>query len=154
MLIFPIVTALALVSCEQRFTDDNLKVVNHEVEMSDEQIRKGLKDTGVSPKEVESILGQPKRIETHKLPLETQKKEVELVQYFYEQDGETIELHFFDGKLISKVKTLRERADEKSRAAKEAQKSPEEAAAERADKAEHDQQAQKGNMKLQKEPNP
>ena len=61
---------------------------------------------GISPKEVESILGQPTRMESTKLPLETQKKEVEVVRYFYNQDGEEIALHFVDGKLISPVQML------------------------------------------------
>ena len=54
-------------------------------------------------KEVESILGQPDRIENATIELETQKKEVGLTRYYYEQDGKTIELHFFDNKLINRV---------------------------------------------------
>jgi hypothetical protein len=55
---------------------------------------------------VESVLGPPKRVETYRLELETQKKELDGVRYYYEQDGQTLELHFLDNKLISKVPLL------------------------------------------------
>ena len=61
---------------------------------------------GLSPKEVESILGQPARTETFKIPLETQRPNLDGVRYFYEQDGTTLELHFVDNKLISDVALL------------------------------------------------
>ena len=89
--------ALALASCGPRITDENLKVVD-EQRIKLEELGKGL-----SPKEVESILGQPTRAETRRLPLETQKKEVDVVRYYYEQDGKSVELHFVDNKLINEV---------------------------------------------------
>jgi hypothetical protein len=92
--------ALLLVSCGPRFTNKNLEVVNREFESGERT--KG----GVSTKEVESILGPPKRVETYRLELETQKKELGGVRYYYDQDGQTIELHFLDNKLISKVPLL------------------------------------------------
>lgn len=101
--------ALCLSACRPRITNDNLSVVNHEYERSEEMLRRGNKDgspVGVSPKEVESILGPPAEIHVHKLPLETQKKEVEVVRYVYRQDGQAIEVHFFDNKLIGKVDLL------------------------------------------------
>jgi hypothetical protein len=106
MLIFGSVAALTLCACEQRFTNENLEVVNREFERADALLSKGLKDNGVTPKEVESILGQPRRVESHRLSLETQKKEVDVVRYYYEQDGQTLELHFFDNRLIAKVPLL------------------------------------------------
>lgn len=109
--------ALTLCACKQQFSNKNLEVVNREFQHSDEQVAKGVRDSGVSPKEVESILGQPQRVESHKLPLETQKKEVEVVRYYYEQDGQTIELHFFDNKLISKVPLLSQKKPEPASAA-------------------------------------
>ena len=93
---------LALTGCGPRITNANIEVVNKQREALQKL------DKGISPKEIESILGQPGRIETAKLPLETQKKEVEVVRYFYQQDGETIELHFVDNKLISNVPALRQ----------------------------------------------
>ena len=91
-------TSLALTACGPRVTNRNIEVVNKQFEQADKQ-GKG----GVSPKEVESVLGQPQRIEASTIPLETQKKEVEVVRYFYEQDGQVIEMHFFDNKLVSRV---------------------------------------------------
>ncbi len=91
----------ALSACGPRITNANIDVVNTEFQAA-ESAGKG----AVSPKEVESILGQPTRIETKILPLETQKKEVEVLRYYYKQDGETLELHFFDNKLISRVSHL------------------------------------------------
>jgi hypothetical protein len=95
-----IAAALLVVSCGPRFTNKNLEVVNREFESGERT--KG----GVSTKEVESILGPPKRVETYRLELETQKKELDGVRYYYEQEGQTIELHFLDNKLISKVPLL------------------------------------------------
>lgn len=92
---------LFLVSCGPRFTNENIDVVNREFAQG-ENIGKG----GVSPKEVESVLGPPKRVEPYVLRLETQKKELNGVRYYYEQDGETLELHFLDNKLISRVPKL------------------------------------------------
>jgi hypothetical protein len=95
---------LALAACGPHITDANIEVVNRQREAL-EKVGKG-----ISPKEVESILGQPRRVESARLPLETQKKEVEVVRYYYQQDGETVELHFVDNKLISEVPTLRKPA--------------------------------------------
>ncbi len=92
--------SLALVACGPRITNANLNEVERE-RTTRENLGKG-----ISPKEVESILGQPSRTESTTLPLETQKKEVEVVRYFYQQDGEEIALHFVDGKLISPVQML------------------------------------------------
>jgi hypothetical protein len=94
--------AALFAGCGQRFNNDNLEVVNRGFDTA-ERIGKG----GVSPKEVESILGPPKRVETYRLELETQKKELDGVRYYYEQDGQTLELHFLDNKLISKVPLLK-----------------------------------------------
>lgn len=92
-----ITSSLALGSCGPRITDENLRVVD-EQRVKLEELGKGL-----SPKEVESILGQPTRAETRRLPLETQKKEVDVVRYYYQQNGRTVELHFVDNKLINEV---------------------------------------------------
>ncbi len=103
MAVSPFVISLfaALSGCGPRITNANIDVVNAEFQVG-EKTGKG----GVSPKEVESILGQPARIETKMLPLETQKKEVEVTRYYYQQDGGTVELHFFDNKLIARVPHL------------------------------------------------
>ena len=53
-------------------------------------------------KEVESILGQPARMEMEKRPILVQKN-LELTRWFYEQDGKTIELLFVDGNLQRKI---------------------------------------------------
>ena len=88
---------LAFTGCGPRITNANVEVVNKQRQAL-EKLGKGF-----SPKEVESILGQPNRQKATKLALETQKKEVEVVRYFYDQDGKTLELHFVDNKLINDV---------------------------------------------------
>lgn len=92
--------SLALGACGPRITNQNLAVVEKQRETLEEAGK------GISPKEVESILGQPTRSETTKLALETQKKEVDVVRFYYQQDGEEVALHFVDGKLISPVRLL------------------------------------------------
>jgi len=96
--------ALAVAGCGPRITDANIHVVNEQFDAADRSLR-----GGVSPKEVESILGQPRSVETYTLPLETQKKELNGLRYYYEQDGRQIELHFLDNKLISRVPELEAR---------------------------------------------
>jgi hypothetical protein len=87
-----------LCSCKPSISQSNIDAVNTRFEKLEKTGKKSL-----SPKEVESILGQPDRIENATIELETQKKEVGLTRYYYEQDGKTIELHFFDNKLINRV---------------------------------------------------
>lgn len=101
--------SLALAACGPRFTNANIEVINKELEKADQITKSGGRDPGVSPKEVESVLGPPKRVETTKLPLETQKKEVEVTRFYYDQDGQTLELHFFDNKLISRLPHLEDK---------------------------------------------
>lgn len=89
-----------LSACGPRISNRNVAVVN--------QQRQALEKAGkgLSPKEVESVLGQPTRVETFKIPLETQKPILDGVRYFYEQDGQVLELHFVDNKLISDIAPL------------------------------------------------
>jgi hypothetical protein len=94
------ISALALAACGPNITDANIDVVNKQRAALDKAGK------GLSPKEVEAILGQPSKIHSSKLALETQKKEVDVVRYEYKQDGKTIELHFLDNKLINEVPRL------------------------------------------------
>ena len=92
----------ALGACGPRITNQNVAVVNQQ-KSALEKVGKGL-----SPKEVESVLGQPTRIETFKISLETQKPVLDGVRYFYQQGDQTLELHFVDNKLISDLPDLSE----------------------------------------------
>ena len=94
------ILVFALAACGPRITNQNLQVVN------DQRIALEKAGKGLSPKEVESILGLPKRMETFKMEVQTRKPVLDGIRYFYEQDGQTIELHFVDGKLISELPTL------------------------------------------------
>lgn len=100
---FPAVISLfvfAFGACGPRITNQNVAVVNRQ-RTALEKAGKGL-----SPKEVESILGQPARVENFKIALETQKPFLDGVRYFYQQGTDTLELHFVDNKLISDVPEL------------------------------------------------
>jgi hypothetical protein len=92
--------AAAFSACGPRITNQNIAVINAQRQTREVQGK------GISPKEVESILGLPSKVETFKIPLVTQRPTLDGVRYFYEQDGQTIELHFVDGKLISNVPLL------------------------------------------------
>jgi len=89
---------LGISACKPEISQNNINAVNTRFDKLEKAGKKSL-----SPKEVESILGQPDRVENTVLELETQKKEVPVTRYYYEQDGKTIELHFFDNKLINRV---------------------------------------------------
>jgi hypothetical protein len=85
-------------SCKPNISDANIEAVNQRYVKADLQERSGL-----SPKEVESILGQPDQIESTTIELETQKKQVPVTRFIYQQNGKQIELHFIDNKLIDKI---------------------------------------------------
>jgi len=91
---------LALCACGPRITNQNAAVVNQQRRALEKMGR------GITPKEVESILGQPTRVETFKIPIETQRPLLDGIRYFYEQDGQELVLHFVDHKLISDVPEL------------------------------------------------
>jgi hypothetical protein len=91
-----------LPACGNRITSSNIDAVNAEFERSEKPARSD-GDRGVSPKEVESILGVPSRVENFKMEVQTRRPIVEGVRYIYEQNGESIVLHFVDNKLISKA---------------------------------------------------
>ena len=96
--------ALLLTGCGPRITNANIDALNREFDQSETEEKKSLREAGVSPKEVESILGLPTRVEVK--TVERPVKEVKLVRYYYEQDGQTVELHFFDNRLIARVPQL------------------------------------------------
>ena len=98
MALIGVLPVLGMVSCKPEISQNNINAVNSRFDKLEKSGKKSL-----SPKEVESILGQPDRVENATLELETQKKEVPVTRYYYEQDGKTIELHFFDNKLINRV---------------------------------------------------
>jgi len=71
--------------CGKRISDANLREVRPDM----------------STKEVESILGQPSRVQSHDLPLQTQQKTLNATVYTYEQGGKTVDLFFVGDKLVS-----------------------------------------------------
>jgi hypothetical protein len=98
-----LVLLLAVAGCQRRITNANIDAVNSAWE------RKG--DKGVAPKEVESILGQPDRVEPFKIPLETEHRTIEGLRYYYAQDGEEVVAHFLDNKLTAPMTRLHEAAE-------------------------------------------
>jgi hypothetical protein len=64
--------------------------------------------TNMSQKEVESILGSPDRIEKAELELETQRKTMAIIHYYYDQGGQTIVLNFQNGRLTNSPDKLKE----------------------------------------------
>ena len=83
---------LATTGCEREVANRNL-----------EQLKPNM-----SQKEVESIIGNPDRIEKADLELETQKKTMSITRYFYNQKGQTIVLQFQNGRLINTPEKLNE----------------------------------------------
>ena len=83
---------LVTTGCEREFANRNL-----------EQLKPNM-----SQKEVESIIGNPDRIEKADLELETQKKTMSITRYFYNQNGQTIVLQFQNGRLINTPEKLKE----------------------------------------------
>jgi hypothetical protein len=89
---------LLLAACGgRRITNDNIEALNRLFDSSEKDGR------GLTPKEVESVLGQPTGMQTFKLEVQTAKPVLQGVRYYYRQNGESLELHFIDNRLISKV---------------------------------------------------
>ena len=82
----------AIAGCHKEFKNRNL-----------DQLKPNM-----TQKEVESILGSPDRTEKSEAELETQKKTAGVTRYYYEHKGQTIELRFQNGRLISRPDRLKE----------------------------------------------
>ena len=62
----------------------------------------------MSPKEVETILGQPDSTDRKDDDGDGEKKYAGLVTYYYLQDGQKIALQFFNGHLVREPDHLKE----------------------------------------------
>jgi hypothetical protein len=96
--LLPGLSIVLLTACKPDISNANIAAANERQVKAEQGGRRGL-----SPKEVESILGLPDRVENTNLELETQKKQVPITRYYYDQNGQTLELHFIDNKLIDKI---------------------------------------------------
>ena len=95
-----------LTGCERRLSSANIEIANKQQEIAAKRTSRNAHVTeGLALKEVESILGQPARVEMEKRPILVQKH-LEVTRWFYEQDGKTIELVFVDGNLQGKIPQL------------------------------------------------
>ena len=95
-----------LTGCERRLSSANIEIANRQQEIAAKRTSRNAQvKEGLALKEVESILGQPARVETEKRPILVQKN-IEVTRWFYEQDGKTIELVFVDGNLQGKIPSL------------------------------------------------
>ena len=99
---------LVFTGCERRLSSANIEVANRQQEIAAKRTSRNAQvKEGLALKEVESILGQPARVETEKRPILVQKN-LEVTRWFYEQDGKTLELVFVDGNLQGKIPSLDE----------------------------------------------
>ena len=99
---------LAFAGCERKLSSENIEAANRQQEVAMKRASRNPQvKEGLALKEVESILGQPARVETEKRPVLVQKN-LEVTRWFYEQGGRTIELVFVDGNLQGKVPTFGE----------------------------------------------
>lgn len=108
--------AAAIVSgCERHISSQNIDVANKLQEAA--QLRKpkwtGVNE-GMTEKEVESILGEPVRRHQGKTVEIMQPVQVPTLTYVYQQDGQTMELSFLDGKLQGRVPNFGEKLDPKA----------------------------------------
>jgi hypothetical protein len=94
VLFFPLILGLA--ACGPRVTNRNIDALNAQFETAEKSGR------SLSMKEVEAILGQPTRQENFPIQMQT-VKELPGVRYYYEENGNVVELHFIDNKLIRRV---------------------------------------------------
>jgi hypothetical protein len=101
-----LVSMLVFSGCERRLSSANIEVANRQQEIAAKRTSRSAQvKEGLALKEVESILGQPARVETEKRPILVQKN-LEVTHWYYEQDGRTVELVFVDGNLQGKIPTF------------------------------------------------
>ncbi len=104
--VFTLLSMLVFTGCERRLSSANIEVANKQQEIAAKRTSRNAQvKEGLALKEVESILGQPVRVETEKRPILVQKN-LEVTRWFYEQDGKTLELVFVDGNLQGKIPSL------------------------------------------------
>ena len=97
---------LVFTGCERRLSSANIEIANKQQEIAARRASRSVQvKEGLALKEVESILGQPVRVETEKRPILVQKN-LEVTHWYYEQDGRTLELIFVDGNLQGKIPSL------------------------------------------------
>jgi hypothetical protein len=94
--------AFGLAGCGPRLENRNIDALNRLYENAE---RSG---KTLTIKEVESVLGQPTRVESFPIEMQT-TKELPGVRYYYKQDGQLVELHFIDNKLIRRVQHFGEK---------------------------------------------
>ena len=105
--VLPLSFAFGFAACGPKVADRNIDALN---KMYDAAERSG---KSLSIKEVEAVLGPPK--DSQPFPIEMQTTRVlQGVRYYYVQDGQTIELHFIDNKLIRRVQHAGEKPAEDS----------------------------------------
>ena len=105
-IILTLISMPVLTGCERRLSSANIEIANKQQEIAAKRTSKNAQvKEGLALKEVESILGQPARVEVEKRPILVQKQ-LEVTRWFYEQDGKTIELVFVDGNLQGKIPSL------------------------------------------------
>lgn len=93
--LFP-VFVFGLTGCRPHVANRNIDALNSLYENAEKNGK------SVSIKEVESVLGQPLKIESFPIEMKT-TKELPVVRYYYKQDGHMVELHFIENKLIRRV---------------------------------------------------
>ena len=80
--------------CEKRIAPANIDTVNRMQAAAERNMR------GLTPKEVESVLGQPTKVESVIFKREVKEmREIPGERYIYRQDGKDIVLNFVNGKL-------------------------------------------------------
>jgi hypothetical protein len=99
--VLPFLLVAAFSGCGPRVENRNIEALNRLYETAE---RNG---KSVTIKEVESVLGQPLKVESFPIEMQT-TKELPGVRYYYKQEGQTVELHFIDNKLIRRVQNFGE----------------------------------------------
>lgn len=110
-IVFPM---LIISGCEKRVSADNVEILNRQQIQAQKRVKRveGVAE-GLTMKEVEAVIGAPTAVVNGKVQREV-VKEFDFVTWTYEQDGQTIELSFVDGKLQGPVPKFGEKLDPKA----------------------------------------
>jgi hypothetical protein len=99
--------AIGFSACGPRVANRNIDALNRQYDTA-EKAGKGL-----SIKEVEAVLGQPTHVEPFPIEMQT-TKELQGVRYYYEENGQTVVLHFIDNKLIRRASRFGDKLPEEA----------------------------------------
>ena len=88
--------AIGFSACGPPVANRNIDALNRQYDAASKSGK------SLSIKEVEAILGQPTKSQSFPIEMQT-TRDLQIVRYYYEQNGQVVVLHFVDNKLSNRA---------------------------------------------------